>query len=575
MIIAAAGCGLFALYVCQSRTAPFNSDGAANVLQAQGMIHGNPLLRGWWSSDVSFYTTELPEYALITAIRGLSPDVVHVSGALTYTLTVLLAALVARGSAAGRASWRRAGVAAGIMLAPSILGGTEVFLENPDHAGTAVPVLLLFLVLDQADGGRARDLVGGRWLAPLTACALLVLAQVGDELSVVAATVPLAAVCAVRLLTGRRFTRAQRRREEALLAAAALSVGLARLADLTIRELGGFDLRPLNSIGLAPLRHAPANASVLWRSLILLFGANNPGTPHQAQTIREHALLVSMADLHVIGLLLAGACLAAGITSLLSCQADRITQLLVAAIIVVSAAGVFTTVLRSLSNAHEVAILLPLAAALAGRVMPEPVRPLSPRLRFASLPGFAFRSRLPGSGAARGCSAGIAALALCGWLAVALAELCYAAAWPATPPPQQALATWLVSQHEREGLVGYWQADATTVTSGGQVLVAPITLPAPAKRAVSSLSRHAVSGSGSARADRWESSAAWYQQSQCDATFVIAVTGPAAVGGLSPTAVRARFGAPAAEHRIGQDVVMLYRYNLLTRLAGTSFPGSS
>jgi hypothetical protein len=156
-----------------------------------------------------------------------------------------------------------------------------------------------------------------------------------------------------------------------------------------------------------------------------------------------------------------------------------------------------------------------------------------------------------------------------------LAELCYAAAWPATPPPQQALATWLVSQHEREGLAGYWQADATTVTSGGQVLVAPITLPAPAKRAVSSLSRHAVSGSGSARADRWESSAAWYQQSQCDATFVIAVTGPAAVGGLSPTAVRARFGAPAAEHRIGQDVVMLYRYNLLTRLAGTSFPGSS
>ena len=262
MIIAAAGCGLFALYVCQSRTAPFNSDGAANVLQAQAIIHGNPLLRGWWTSDVSFYTTELPEYALVTAIRGLSPDVVHVCGALTYTLTVLLAALVARGTAAGRAGWRRAGVAAGIMLAPSILGGTEVFLENPDHAGTAVPVLLLFLVLDRADGGRAdggraRDLAGGLRLVPVTACALLVLAQVGDELSVAAATVPLAAVCAVRLLTGRRFTRAQRHREAALLAAAALSVGLARLADLTIRELGGFDLRPLSRHRARPAASGP------------------------------------------------------------------------------------------------------------------------------------------------------------------------------------------------------------------------------------------------------------------------------------------------------------------------------
>ena len=106
------------------------------------MLHGNPLLRGWWTTDVSFYTTELPEYALVVAVRGLSPDVVHICGALTYTLTVAFAALLARGSATGGAGWRRAGLAVAIMLAPSILGGTEVFLENPDHFGTSVPVLL-------------------------------------------------------------------------------------------------------------------------------------------------------------------------------------------------------------------------------------------------------------------------------------------------------------------------------------------------------------------------------------------------------------------------------------------------
>ena len=377
-------------------------------------------------------------------------------------------------------------------------------------------------------------------------CVLLALAQIGDQLTLVAATVPLAAVCAHRLLQARRLKCGERRRAGAfadgtLLAAAVVSVGLAKLAGLIIRALGGFDLRPLGGVALAPPHQVPANARLLWQSLILLFGANNPGTPHQPQTIKAHVLLVGMADSHVIGLLLVGAGLAAGVASLLSGRADRVTQLLVAAISVVLAAGVFTTVLRSLSNAHEVAILLPLGAALAGRVLPEAVAPSQPPAR------------------ARRVS--IAPLALGAWLAVGVAELCYAAAWPATPPPQRAVAAWLVSQHERAGLAGYWQADATTVTSGGRVLVAPIVIPATSK------------ATAPAAADRWESSAAWYQPAQRDATFVIAVTGPGAPGGLSPAAVRARFGPPAAEHKVGQDLVMLYRYNLLTRLRGAAFPG--
>ncbi len=90
---------------------------------------------------MSFYTTELPEYALVTAIRGLSPDVVHLCGALTYTLTVLLAALVARRPRAAGRGRAAAGpaIAVGIMLAPSILGGTEVFLREPGPRGHRRP----------------------------------------------------------------------------------------------------------------------------------------------------------------------------------------------------------------------------------------------------------------------------------------------------------------------------------------------------------------------------------------------------------------------------------------------------
>jgi len=96
LALAAAGSGLAVLYYLQSRAGPFNSDGAGNVLQAQAILHGNWLLRGWWSSDVSYYATELPEYVAVTAISGISPDVVHICGAVTYTLTVLLAAMAAR-----------------------------------------------------------------------------------------------------------------------------------------------------------------------------------------------------------------------------------------------------------------------------------------------------------------------------------------------------------------------------------------------------------------------------------------------------------------------------------------------
>ncbi len=113
---------LFFCYLRQSSSVPVSSDGSGNILQAWDMLHGNLLLRHWYSSDVSFYTTELPQYALIEALLahwlGLGAWVVHVGAAMTYTLLVLLAALLAKGRAQGGAGLARALLAAGIMMAP-------------------------------------------------------------------------------------------------------------------------------------------------------------------------------------------------------------------------------------------------------------------------------------------------------------------------------------------------------------------------------------------------------------------------------------------------------------------------
>src|SRR5207247_1532527 len=198
-VVVLAAAVLFACYWRQSLTQPISSDGAANALQAWDMLHGNLLLHGWRLSDVSFYTTELPQYMLVELAAGLRPDVVHVAGAITYTLIVLLAAVLARGGLRGRDGLIRAAIAAGIMLAPQLGSGVYVLMLNPDHAGTAVPVLLVWLLLDRAPR---------RWYVPVAAAALLAWALVADSLVLIIGVLPLLAVCGVRgyrgIVAGRR-----------------------------------------------------------------------------------------------------------------------------------------------------------------------------------------------------------------------------------------------------------------------------------------------------------------------------------------------------------------------------------
>jgi hypothetical protein len=98
---------------------------------------------------VSFYTTELPQYMLIAALTGFGPWVVHAAAAMTYTLLVLLAAVLAKGHVQGGAGWARALLAAGLMLSPQ-LGATSILLLSPDHTGTAVPLLVIWLLIDRA-----------------------------------------------------------------------------------------------------------------------------------------------------------------------------------------------------------------------------------------------------------------------------------------------------------------------------------------------------------------------------------------------------------------------------------------
>jgi hypothetical protein len=128
-----AGIGLYPCYLHISRTARVSSDGASNALQAWAMLHGNPMLRGWTVTDVSFYPAELPEYMLVEMVRGLQADVLHVSAAISYTLIVLTGTMLARGRATGREGVVRTLIAAGIMIAPQLGPGVFILVFQPDH----------------------------------------------------------------------------------------------------------------------------------------------------------------------------------------------------------------------------------------------------------------------------------------------------------------------------------------------------------------------------------------------------------------------------------------------------------
>jgi hypothetical protein len=508
-----AGVVLFWCYLLQSRANGVDSDAAAFALQAWDMLHGNVLLHGWTGADVSFYTTEVPENAVVEAIRGLRPDDVHVCAALTYTLLVLLTALVAKGSARGREGVVRALLAGGIMIAPQVGLGTNTLLESPDHTGTGVPVMLILLLLD-----RFRP----RWYLPVVVLVLLVWVQMADPLATVAAALPIAAVSLVRAgirLVRRTWSADPAWYELSLAVAAVVSIPVAHKALTAITMHGGFVGQPLPGNTFAQLSALPHQLRVMGLCLLILFGAD---------PVRQSGVSLAFALLHLVGLILGGLGLVAGIWLFFgradrSGRSDRVTQMLVAATLATLTAGWLGTHVTSGFSAHEIAPVLPLAAALAGRTLGGIGHGWVADAEVASVLG----------------------LVLAGYLA----GLGLAASAPAVPAANVGLSDWLLAHHLYQGLSGYWQADSVILDSGGQVILAPIYGGAPYF---------------------WETKAAWYEPDESYANFVVSVTSPASQAVFTrPVVMRRVFGVPAETFRFQQYVIMVWDKNILADLEVT------
>jgi len=503
--LAAAGIVLYLCYLAISRTQEVTSDGASNALQAWDMLHGNPLLRGWTVTDVSFYTTELPEYMIVEAVRGLNADVLHASAAITYTLLVLTAGLLGRGQAKGREGMVRLFIAAGIVVAPQSGPGAFILVFQPDHTGTSVPLMLTWLVLDRAPR---------KWYVPPVIALMLAWGAIGDQLILLIAVAPLAAVSAVRayqVLVQRREGWRNGWFDVSLLVAAAAAVEISRIVVKAISAHGGFTVLPVQG-GVAPVTEMSAHLWLLVQSLCGIYGADLFG-------MTSIGLEGAIALLHLIGLALAAWGLWLVIRRFFSCE-DRIAQLLTVGILINLAAYLLSTTPSTYWSAREVAPVLAMGAVLAGRM-------LGGRLRKARL---------------------VPALSLV--LACYLAALGYSVTKPSIPAVSQNLADWLGQHDLTYGLSSYGLGNTTTLASGETVDVRPV-----------SWENTTVAGGP------YEFDKSWYDPTLHYANFVVLIQPPLPIDPIALWEVRDSFGKPQHIYYFSRYTIMVFNKNLLNDLS--------
>jgi hypothetical protein len=499
------GLALFAFLLRISLSSPITSDPANNALQAWDLLHGHVLLHGWIIGDATFYTFELPLYAITEILFGLHSVTVHLVSVLTYMIVVACCVALARTNSRGPSVAARCGVVVAVLAAPLVTNsGVGLLLEKPNHFGTSAFLVGSFLLIDRAPGRR--------FTSPLL-CAILCAGQLGDATVRYIAVPTILVVCAYRVLAARKI----RTGDTAIAVAAAASVPVASLIRAVMLRFGAYSMVPPKT-GISPVGQWPHHALLTLTNVRVIFGAAaDSGTA-----------------LDVAGAVFGLACLLAAASGFAKVvwtwrTASRAEQLVCVAVVVNLAAYVVSTMPTRI-NAHDIVGLLPFGAVLAAR---------------ACVPG-----HIGGTPRAR--------VALTAAAIVALLPLAAAASRPAVTPPAAPLAAWLEAHGFTYGIAGYWNASAVTLQSGNQVQVRAVTKAA-----------------GEFSAMNWETRTDWYYPSRHDATFVIA--DPAHTHGnhsIPAWEFERYFGRPSATHWVAGRKILVYRTNLLERVAAACFSGS-
>jgi hypothetical protein len=500
-----AGLALFLVYLRLSMTTGLNSDSANILLEGWDLLHGHLLLHGWFASDVSFYSTEIPQYALLTGIFGLHALTAHIAAAMTYTLTFVFAVMLARAGLSGRAALVRTLIVAGIMLAPQFGYGVFALDLSVGHIGTSIPLLLTWLLLDRVERTGRR-----RWWVPVVVAVLLAWVLVADPIVLIMGIGPLGVAALVRFVRVRAGWY-----ELSLVAAAGGAFVLAWTAEQVLRALGGFRVNALPFF-LTPLRNLHGNLPAAWK-VLEIFGANYAGLT---------GVQLVLAFLHLASVAVVVATVLVAAWRYFRRDFGLVEQILTVAIVVNVALYMLTN--ASGLAAHEVAIIVPFGAVLAARVLPT-----------AGLP-----RRAASAGPVRLAALAAGGLVLAGYTAGLGWEL----AQPVQPMANTQLASWLEAHHFKYGLSGYWTSGSVTVDSGGKVDV----------RALMQFTM---------KRDLWMSNELWYDPKAHYANFIVLDSQPGYFSHWEPLVLIKRyFGTPARVYHAGPYTIEVWNRNLLSEV---------
>ena len=415
---------MFAFLLQISLSRNMNSDGANNALQGWDILHGNVLLHGWIIGDATYYTLELPLYAIAEALFGLHMLTSHLVSVLTYLIVVACAAALAMTGSQGLSRAARCLAVIAVLAAPLLTpSGVTFLLEVPDHTGTSAIMMASFLLIDRAPDRR---------FTPPLLCAILAAGQIGDATVRYVAVPAVLLVCAYRVLAARKI----RTVDTALMLAAAVSVPLSSLIRAVMTHFGAFAMvTPLTRI--SPAGQWAHHIALTLMNIRILFGVVTGPT----------------AVLGLAGAILALICLLAAVFGFGRViwtwrTARRSEQLLCVAIAVNLAAFVISTLPQPM-NSYEIVAVLPFGAVLAARAC-VPARPVDARNGRVALAAAALAALLP---------------------------LAAAATLPPVTQNAVPVAAWLEAHGLRYGIAGYWDASAVTVQSGNRVQVRAVVQP--------------------------------------------------------------------------------------------------
>jgi len=506
---------LFDAYLHLSKTYMENSDEANILLMAHDMLHGNLYLTGWNTSDVPFITTELPEIAVLVALFGTHLNTAHIAAALTYTIVIALAMLLAKGRARGPQAIMRMALVLAIMLAPQPGVGVFVLVFSVGHIGTSAPVMLTWLVLDRYGLTTRAGIVPTlrqRWYIPLIVAVLIAWALMADPLVLVVAIYPLLLVCLVRVIVGSvggarhggglrglRQGLAGRWLELSLAAAAGIGYLLVWFGGHLLTSAGGYTQQavPFQLDGGAGRWFMQARVVV--HGLLEMFGAyfvpgnainyKSPGTFVLAPPLSGLDQALAISRLLCVLLALWGCCAIA--RRFFRRDADFVSQLLLAGIVLNLVAYIPSTLAdHSALNVREIAPVLPFGAVLAGRMLGDRLLALGPMIR-VRLPRISRPLQLR--------LIVVPLVLLFGWYSFGLFQQ---ADTPAAANPFTGLEQFLEANNLSYGLGGYWEASVITVDTDGAVTI----------RAVSPSCMQPY---------QWENKLNWYDPSKHVANFVL------------------------------------------------------